>query len=164
MGKHYSDMYIINIQLENFIQNIKERNIEYITKISSKFIEYEDKFKIKIKKDIIIDYIKNKNPNIDFTEDLLSDINNRKFSLESFINYNIGSKIDVFLQSDNKTNNIINDNINDIKEEGGNFIVAVDNNNIDLNNIIQPQENINTDNDNYTNKNVNQLKLFSSKI
>ena len=47
MGKHYSDMYLINEQLENFIPNIKERNIEYITKISSKFKEYEEKFKRK---------------------------------------------------------------------------------------------------------------------
>ena len=82
MGKHYSDMYLINESLENFIPNIKERNIEYITKISSKFNEYEEKYKIKINKDIFITYIKNKYPNNDFSEDLDTDINNRKFSLE----------------------------------------------------------------------------------
>ncbi len=151
MGKHYSDMYIINSELENFIQNIKDRNLEYITKIASKFNEYEDKFKIKIKKEIFIEYIKNKNPNADFTEDLNSDINNRKFSLETFIDYDIGKKADVFLQVE--TNDIKQNNNN----EAGNFVVqleniSIDNNNIDVNNV-----------DN-KNKDDNQLKLFTSKI
>ena len=39
-------MYLINESLENYIPNIKERNSEYLTKIASKFKEYEEKFKI----------------------------------------------------------------------------------------------------------------------
>ena len=151
MGKHYSDMYIINSELENFIQNIKDRNLEYITKIASKFNEYEDKFKIKIKKEIFIEYIKNKNPNADFTEDLNSDINNRKFSLETFIDYDIGKKADVFLQVE--TNDIKQNNNN----EAGNFVVQLENISIDNNNI-------DVDNADNKNKEDNQLKLFTSKI
>ena len=151
MGKHYSDMYIINSELENFIQNIKDRNLEYITKIASKFNEYEDKFKIKIKKEIFIEYIKNKYPNTDFTEDLNSDINNRKFSLETFIDYDIGKKADVFLQVE--TNDIKQNNNN----EAGNFVVQLENISIDNNNI-------DVDNADNKNKEDNQLKLFTSKI
>ena len=151
MGKHYSDMYIINSELENFIQNIKDRNLEYITKIASKFNEYEDKFKIKIKKEIFIEYIKNKNPSTDFTEDLNSDINNRKFSLETFIDYDIGKKADVFLQVE--TNDIKQNNNN----EAGNFVVQLENISIDNNNI-------DVDNADNKNKEDNQLKLFTSKI
>ena len=152
MGKHYSDMYIINSELENFIQNIKDRNLEYITKIASKFNEYEDKFKIKIKKEIFIEYIKNKYPNTDFTEDLNSDINNRKFSLETFIDYDIGKKADVFLQVE--TNDIKQNNNNN---EAGNFVVQLENISIDNNNI-------DVDNADNKNKGDNQLKLFTSKI
>ena len=152
MGKHYSDMYIINSELENFIQNIKDRNLEYITKIASKFNEYEDKFKIKIKKEIFIEYIKNKYPNTDFTEDLNSDINNRKFSLETFIDYDIGKKADVFLQVE--TNDIKQNNNNN---EAGNFVVQLENISIDNNNI-------DVDNADNKNKEDNQLKLFTSKI
>ena len=172
MGKHYSDMYLINESLENYIPNIKDRNIEYITKISSKFNEYEEKFKIKFNKDILISFIKKKYPNMDFSEDLNSDINNRKFSLESFIIYDIGNKIPVFFQVEKK-------NIDNEKE--GNFIVDISNKSegLDLNN---NQENIINNNiDNKNNENVNtiennskifqsliqnenKLKIFSSKI
>ena len=173
MGKHYSDMYLINESLENYIPNIKDRNIEYITKISSKFNEYEEKFKIKFNKDILISFIKKKYPNMDFSEDLNSDINNRKFSLESFIIYDIGNKIPVFFQVEKK-------NIDNEKE--GNFIVDISNKSegLDLNN--NNQENIINNNiDNKNNENVNtiennskifqsliqnenKLKIFSSKI
>ena len=173
MGKHYSDMYLINESLENYIPNIKDRNIEYITKISSKFNEYKEKFKIKFNKDILISFIKKKYPNMDFSEDLNSDINNRKFSLESFIIYDIGNKIPVFFQVEKK-------NIDNEKE--GNFIVDISNKSegLDLNN--NNQENIINNNiDNKNNENVNtiennskifqsliqnenKLKIFSSKI
>ena len=172
MGKHYSDMYTINETLENFIPNIKERNIEYITKISSKFKEYEEKFKIQVKKDIFISYIKNKYPNNDFSEDLNSDINNRKFSLESFIVYDIGSKIPVFFQVEKKED-----------EKEGNFVVDITNKKEDSD-INNNQENIvnnisienNENNENINNisnnskifqslkMNENKLKIFSSKI
>ena len=172
MGKHYSDMYLINESLENFIPNIKERNIEYITKISSKFKEYEEKFKIQVKKDIFISYIKNKYPNNDFSEDLNSDINNRKFSLESFIVYDIGSKIPVFFQVEKKED-----------EKEGNFVVDITNKKEDSD-INNNQENIvnnisienNENNENINNisnnskifqslkMNENKLKIFSSKI
>ena len=174
MGKHYSDMYLINEQLENFIPNIKERNIEYITKISSKFKEYEEKFKINVKKDIFVTYIKNKYPNNDFSEDLNTDINNRKFSLESFIIYDIGVKIPVFFQVEKKV---------DDEEKGGNFVVDITNKKEDSD-INNNQENIvnninienNENNENINNisnnskifqslkMNENKLKIFSSKI
>ena len=169
MGKHYSDMNTINETLENFIPNIKERNIEYITKISSKFKEYEEKFKIQVKKDIFISYIKNKYPNNDFSEDLNSDINNRKFSLESFIVYDIGSKIPVFFQVKKKED-----------EKEGNFVVDITNKKEDsdinnnqeniVNNIsIENNENINNISNNSKifqslKMNENKLKIFSSKI
>ena len=175
MGKHYSDMYLINESLENFIPNIKERNIEYITKISSKFNEYEEKFKIKINKDIFITYIKNKYPNNDFSEDLDTDINNRKFSLESFIIYEIGSKIPVFFQVEKKK-----DDKDKEKEKEGNFVVDIKKEDTDI--IKNNQENINnSDNNENLNSisnsisnnskifqslkmNENKLKIFSSKI
>ena len=175
MGKHYSDMYLINESLENFIPNIKERNIEYITKISSKFNEYEEKFKIKINKDIFITYIKNKYPNNDFSEDLDTDINNRKFSLESFIIYEIGSKIPVFFQVEKKK-----DDKEKEKEKEGNFVVDIKKEDTDI--IKNNQENINNfDNNENLNSisnsisnnskifqslkmNENKLKIFSSKI
>ena len=175
MGKHYSDMYLINESLENFIPNIKERNIEYITKISSKFNEYEEKFKIKINKDIFITYIKNKYPNNDFSEDLDTDINNRKFSLESFIIYEIGSKIPVFFQVEKKK-----DDKDKEKEKEGNFVVDIKKEDTDI--IKNNQENINNfDNNENLNSisnsisnnskifqslkmNENKLKIFSSKI
>ena len=125
--------------------------MEYITKIASKFNEYEDKLKIKIKKEIFIEYIKNKNQNTDFTEELNSDINNRKFPLETFIDYDIGKKADVFLQVE--TNDIKQNNNN----ETGNFEVALENIRIDNNNI-------DFDNADNKNKGDNQLKLFTSKI
>ena len=179
MGKHYSDMYLINESLENFIPNIKERNIEYITKISSKFNEYEEKFKIKINKDIFITYIKNKYPNNDFSEDLDTDINNRKFSLESFIIYEIGSKIPVFFQVEKKNTDDKND-----KEKEGNFVVDISNSKKEDTDIIKNnQENIvnNNINNSENNENLNsisnnskifqslkmnenKLKIFSSKI
>ena len=175
MGKHYSDMYLINESLENFIPHIKERNIEYITKISSKFNEYEEKFKIKINKDIFITYIKNKYPNNDFSEDLDTDINNRKFSLESFIIYEIGSKIPVFFQVEKKK-----DDKDKEKEKEGNFVVDIKKEDTDI--IKNNQENINNfDNNENLNSisnsisnnskifqslkmNENKLKIFSSKI
>ena len=175
MGKHYSDMYLINESLENFIPNIKERNIEYITKISSKFNEYEEKFKIKINKDIFITYIKNKYPNNDFSEDLDTDINNRKFSLESFIIYEIGSKIPVFFQVEKKK-----DDKDKEKEKEGNFVVdikkedtdIIKNNQENINNF-DNNENLNSISNSITNNskifqslkmNENKLKIFSSKI
>ena len=104
MGKHFLDMYKINKCLECFIPNIRERNNEYITKISSKFNEYEEKFKIIIAKDLIVSYIIEKNSTMDFSEDLNSDINNRRFSLKSFIFYDIGSKIIVYDQKKDEEN------------------------------------------------------------
>ena len=104
MGKHFLDMYKINKCLECFIPNIRERNNEYITKISSKFNEYEEKFKIIIPKDLIVSYIIEKNSTMDFSEDLNSDINNRRFSLKSFIFYDIGSKIIVYDQKKDEEN------------------------------------------------------------
>ena len=121
MGKHYGDMYLINESLECFIPNIRERNNEYITKMSAKLLEYEEKFKIIIPKEFIVSYIKEKNPNTDFSEDLDTDINNRRFSLESFIFYNIGQKVPVYYQ-DNQIK-IIDNN----EKENTNCIVAVDN-------------------------------------
>ena len=175
MGKHYSDMYLINESLENFIPNIKERNIEYITKISSKFNEYEEKFKIKINKDIFITYIKNKYPNNDFSEDLDTDINNRKFSLESFIIYEIGSKIPVFFQVEKKK-----DDKDKEKEKEGNFVVDIKKEDTDINknnqeniNNFDNNENLNSISNSITNNskifqslkmNENKLKIFSSKI
>ena len=173
MGKHYSDMYLINESLENFIPNIKERNIEYITKISSKFNEYEEKFKIKINKDIFITYIKNKYPNNDFSEDLDTDINNRKFSLESFIIYEIGSKIPVFFQVEKKKDD-------KEKEKEGNFVVDIKKEDTDINknnqeniNNFDNNENLNSISNSISNNskifqslkmNENKLKIFSSKI
>lgn len=143
MGKHYLDMYIINKCLECFIPNIRERNNEYITKISSKFNEYEEKFKIIIPKDLIVSYIIEKNNTMDFSEDLNSDINNRRFSLKSFIFYDIGSKIIVYDQKKDEENE------NDI------CAVPIDNKEIQntVNNIII--------NDNKSN-NKNNNKIFHS--
>ena len=166
MGKHYSDMYLINETLENFIPNIKERNIEYITKISSKFKEYEEKFKIKVKKDIFITYIKNKYPNNDFSEDLTSDINNRRFSLESFIIYEKGINIPVFFQVEKKI-------------EEGNCVVDITEKKEEINTNNNNQENNPNNSDNNKNinsisnnskifqslkMNENKLKIFSSQI
>ena len=143
MGKHYLDMYKINKCLECFIPNIRERNNEYITKISSKFNEYEEKFKIIIPKDLIVSYIIEKNNTMDFSEDLNSDINNRRFSLKSFIFYDIGSKIIVYDQKKDEENE------NDI------YAVPIDNKEIQntVNNIII--------NDNKSN-NKNNNKIFHS--
>ena len=192
MGKHFLDMYLINESLEKYIPNIKERNNEYLTKIASKFKEYEDKFKIKVEKNIFVDYIKEKYPNMDFTEDLNSDINNRKFSLEAFIVYDIGKAIISYKQIEKKENKE-----NEEKTEG-NCIVDIKNTkddielNLGINNNINNnnQENIinnenivnNTNNTNNTTNtkinqignsskifqslkmNENRLKIFSSKI
>ena len=194
MGKHFLDMYLINESLENYIPNIKERNNEYLTKIAAKFKEYEDKFKIKVEKNIFIDYIKEQYPNMDFTEDLNSDINNRKFSLDAFIVYDIGKNIISFQQIDTKENK---ENKEKDNEKEGNCIVNIKNtkedyefnlgnNNININNN-NNQENIIKnanfmDNINNTNNininqignsskifqslkmNENKLKIFSSKI
>ena len=143
MGKHYLDMYKINKCLECFIPNIRERNNEYITKISSKFNEYEEKFKIIIPKNLIVSYIIEKNNTMDFSEDLNSDINNRRFSLKSFIFYDIGSKIIVYDQKKDEENE------NDI------CAVPIDNKEIQntVNNIII--------NDNKSN-NKNNNKIFHS--
>lgn len=143
MGKHYLDMHKINKCLECFIPNIRERNNEYITKISSKFNEYEEKFKIIIPKDLIVSYIIEKNNTMDFSEDLNSDINNRRFSLKSFIFYDIGSKIIVYDQKKDEENE------NDI------CAVPIDNKEIQntVNNIII--------NDNKSN-NKNNNKIFHS--
>ena len=46
-----------------------------------------------------------KNNNMDFSEDLYSDINNRRFSLKSFIFYDIGSKIIVYDQKKDENEN-----------------------------------------------------------
>ena len=194
MGKHYLDMYLINESLENYIPNIKERNNEYLTKIAAKFKEYEDKFKIKVEKNIFIDYIKEKYPNMDFTEDLNSDINNRKFSLDAFIVYDIGKNIISFQQIDTKENkeNKEKDNekegncIVDIKNTKEDYEFNLGNNNININNNNNQENIINNanfmDNINNTNNininqignsskifqslkmNENKLKIFSSKI
>ena len=194
MGKHFLDMYLINESLENYIPNIKERNNEYLTKIAAKFKEYEDKFKIKVEKNIFIDYIKEKYPNMDFTEDLNSDINNRKFSLDAFIVYDIGKNIISFQQIDTKENK---ENKEKDNEKEGNCIVNIKNtkedyefnlgnNNININNNNNQENIINNanfmDNINNTNTininqignsrkisqslkmNENKLKIFSSKI
>ena len=194
MGKHFLDMYLINESLENYIPNIKERNNEYLTKIAAKFKEYEDKFKIKVEKNIFIDYIKEKYPNMDFTEDLNSDINNRKFSLDAFIVYDIGKNIISFQQIDTKENkeNKEKDNekegncIVDIKNTKEDYEFNLGNNNININNNNNQENIINNanfmDNINNTNTininqignsskifqslkmNENKLKIFSSKI
>ena len=194
MGKHFLDMYLINESLENYIPNIKERNNEYLTKIAAKFKEYEDKFKIKVEKNIFIDYIKEKYPNMDFTEDLNSDINNRKFSLDAFIVYDIGKNIISFQQIDTKENkeNKEKDNekegncIVDIKKTKEDYEFNLGNNNININNNNNQENIINNanfmDNINNTNTininqignsskifqslkmNENKLKIFSSKI
>ena len=162
MGKHYSDMHKINETLECFIPNIRERNNEYITKLSTKFNEYEDKFKIIIPKEFIVSYIKEKNPNMDFSEDLKSDINNRRFSLESFIFYDIGVNITVYLHSNDKENN-------EKEKDEENFVVAVDNNDIinikkndiNLNNNNANKEEVGDENQN-SNKKNNDNKIFES--
>ena len=194
MGKHFLDMYLINESLENYIPNIKERNNEYLTKIAAKFKEYENKFKIKVEKNIFIDYIKEKYPNMDFTEDLNSDINNRKFSLDAFIVYDIGKNIISFQQIDTKENkeNKEKDNekegncIVDIKNTKEDYEFNLGNNNININNNNNQENIINNanfmDNINNTNNinineignsskifqslkmNENKLKIFSSKI
>ena len=149
MGKHFLDMYKINKCLECFIPNIRERNNEYITKISSKFNEYEEKFKIIIPKDLIVSYIIEKNSTMDFSEDLNSDINNRRFSLKSFIFYDIGSKIIVYDQKKDE-----NENENEIK------VVPIENKEIQntVNNIIINDNKSNNKNNN----NKNNNKIFQS--
>ena len=160
MGKHYLDMELINETLECFIPNIRERNNEYITKMSSKFIEYEEKFKIIIPKDFIVSYIKEKNPNTDFSEDLTSDIYNRRFSLEAFIFYDIGLKVPVYQQNNEKKEE-------KEEKENENFVVAVDNNEIInnkkkenyINNNVNIKEELNNENQNNNN---NSNKIFNS--
>lgn len=98
MGKHYFDLYKINELLKDFVQNIRERNLEYITKLSAKFIEYEEKYKLKFPKNILIQYMKEKNPKIDFGGDYESDMNNRIFPLEVFVDYDMGAKIKSFIE------------------------------------------------------------------
>jgi hypothetical protein len=149
MGKHFLDMYKINKCLECFIPNIRERNNEYITKISSKFNEYEEKFKIIIPKDLIVSYIIEKNSTMDFSEDLNSDINNRRFSLKSFIFYDIGSKIIVYDQKKDE-----NEKENDIN------VVPIENKEIlnTVNNIIINDNKSNNKN----NINKNNNKIFQS--
>ena len=148
MGKHFLDMYKINKCLECFIPNIRERNNEYITKISSKFNEYEEKFKIIIPKDLIVSYIIEKNSTMDFSEDLNSDINNRRFSLKSFIFYDIGSKIIVYDQKKDEENE------NDV------CAVPIENKEIQntINNIIINDNKSNNKNNN----NKNNNKIFQS--
>ena len=169
MGKHYLDMSTINEILESFIPNIRERNNEYIVKMSSKFNEYEEKFKIIIPKELIVSYIKEKNPNVDFTEDLSTDINNRRFSLESFIFYNIGIKIPVYLQNNEKENQ--NTNLNDIKENENcvveldkNEMMNIKKNDIYLKNIGHMKEELTNENlnNNINNETNNDNKIFQS--
>ena len=192
MGKHFLDMYLINESLEKYIPNIKERNNEYLTKIASKFKEYEDKFKIKVEKNIFVDYIKEKYPNMDFTEDLNSDINNRKFSLEAFIVYDIGKAIISYKQIEKKENKENEEKIEgncivDIKNTKDDIELNLGNNNNTNNNnqenIINNENvvnNINNTNNTTSTKinqignsskifqslkmNENRLKIFSSKI
>ena len=169
MGKHYLDMSTINEILESFIPNIRERNNEYIVKMSSKFNEYEEKFKIIIPKEFIVSYIKEKNPNVVFTEDLSTDINNRRFSLESFIFYNIGIKIPVYLQNNEKENQ--NTNLNDIKENENcvveldkNEMMNIKKNDIYLKNIGPMKEELTNENlnNNINNETNNDNKIFQS--
>ena len=169
MGKHYLDMSTINEILESFIPNIRERNNEYIVKMSSKFNEYEEKFKIIIPKELIVSYIKEKNSNVDFTEDLSTDINNRRFSLESFIFYNIGIKIPVYLQNNEKENQ--NTNLNDIKENENcvveldkNEMMNIKKNDIYLKNIGPMKEELTNENlnNNINNETNNDNKIFQS--
>ena len=169
MGKHYLDMSTINEILESFIPNIRERNNEYIVKMSSKFNEYEEKFKIIIPKEFIVSYIKEKNPKVDFTEDLSTDINNRRFSLESFIFYNIGIKIPVYLQNNEKENQ--NTNLNDIKENENcvveldkNEMMNIKKNDIYLKNIGPMKEELTNENlnNNINNETNNDNKIFQS--
>ena len=157
MGKHYLDMYKINEILECFIPNIRERNNEYIIKMSSKINEYEEKFKIIIPKDFIVSYIKEKNPNIDFSEDLTSNVNNRRFSLESFIYYNIGLKIPVYLQNEEKK---IENN------EKENCVVAVNNEENTIQNISNKKnEKANEkQNNNNSNKIFQSIKSYENKM
>ncbi len=169
MGKHYLDMSTINEILESFIPNIRERNNEYIVKMSSKFNEYEEKFNKIIPKEFIVSYIKEKNPNVDFTEDLSTDINNRRFSLESFIFYNIGIKIPVYLQNNEKENQ--NTNLNDIKENENcvveldkNEMMNIKKNDIYLKNIGPMKEELTNENlnNNINNETNNDNKIFQS--
>ena len=189
MGKHFLDMYLINESLEKYIPNIKERNNEYLTKISSKFKEYEDKFKIKVEKSIFVDYIKEKYPNMDFTEDLNSDINNRKYSLEAFIVYDIGKAIISYKQIEKKENKENEEKIEgncivDIKNTKDDIELNLGNNNNTNNNnqenIINNENVVNNTNNTTSTKinqignsskifqslkmNENRLKIFSSKI
>ena len=150
MGKHYLDMFLINKCLECFIPNIRERNNEYITKISSKFIEYEEKFKIIIPKDLIVSYIIEKNNTMDFSEDLNTDINNRRFSLKSFIFYEIGSKIVVYDQGKDEK-----------EKENENEICAVPIENKEIQNINTNTINTIVISDN-KNNNKNSNKIFQS--
>ena len=161
MGKHFLDMYLINESLENYIPNIKERNNEYLTKISAKFKEYEDKFKIKVEKNIFVDYIKEKYPNMDFTEDLNSDINNRKFSLEAFIVYDIGKNIISFQQVENKDKKENKENANDKNE--GNCIVDIKNPNDDFElNLGNNNPNINIFNNNNQENIINNANFMDN--
>ena len=116
MGKHYNDINIINEELKYYFPNIKEKNNEYIIKLASKLNEYGEKFKVNIPKDLIISYIKDKKKDIDFSEDLYSNFNERKYSLESFINYNIGKETNVF----NEENREIKDNF-----EENNVVIGI---------------------------------------
>ena len=86
---------------------------------------------------------------MDFSEDLNSDINNRRFSLKSFIFYDIGSKIIVYDQKKDE-----NEKENDIN------VVPIENKEIQntVNNIIINDNKSNNKN----NSNKNNNKIFQS--
>ena len=116
MGKHYNDLNKINEELKCFFPNIKEKNNEYITKLAIKINEYEEKFKVNISKGVFISYIKDNKNDIDCSEDLKTDLNNRRYSLESFINYNKGKEVMVYNEQNCEKKNKNNEDVNVIIE------------------------------------------------
>ena len=84
--------------IEKFIPGVKERNDEYISKISIKLKELFDKYKIKFSYQSFIDYIKEKFDQIDKDEDVI-DIN----SLGSY--YTIDKFFKLPIKEENESKN-----------------------------------------------------------
>ena len=120
IGAHYQDLSEINRELKIFIKDIEEKNKEYIMRLSVKLEESLKKNNIELQICDLIKLIKNQYSDISFGEDL-SDDNKRIYSLETFLDSNLGKKIKLFKEQNAKTTKIKKENTNDSNKISQNF-------------------------------------------
>ena len=92
--------------INKYISGVRERNNEYLTKISSKIKESFEKNRIKYSIDNIVDFIKKNFDSIEYEENL-TDLNHPILGIERFLYYqeqnkNINTKNKPNIQQQNK--------------------------------------------------------------